>query len=38
MKKQEVNIKIMETNKIKSINDLGQSIWLDVFDRRIMKK
>ena len=26
----------METNKVKQIHDLGQSIWLDFFDRKIM--
>ncbi|HCN85035.1 MAG TPA: transaldolase, partial [Sphingobacteriaceae bacterium] len=26
----------MEINKVKSIHDLGQSIWLDFFDRKIM--
>lgn len=26
----------METNKVKRIHDLGQSIWLDFFDRKIM--
>lgn len=26
----------METNKVKQIHELGQSIWLDFFDRKIM--
>lgn len=26
----------MQTNKVKSIHDFGQSIWLDFFDRKIM--
>ncbi|MEO6630806.1 MAG: transaldolase [Mucilaginibacter sp.] len=26
----------MKTNRVKSINDFGQSIWLDFFDRRII--
>ena len=28
--------KIMASSKIKEIKDLGQSIWLDYFDRKIM--
>ncbi|HET6724155.1 MAG TPA: transaldolase family protein, partial [Chitinophagaceae bacterium] len=27
----------MKHNKLKSIQDLGQSIWLDFFDRNIME-
>ena len=26
----------MQNNKVKSIHDFGQSIWLDFFDRKIM--
>ena len=26
----------MQTNKVKSIHDFGQSIWLDFFDRKII--
>ncbi len=26
----------METNEVKHIQDFGQSIWLDFFDRKIM--
>lgn len=30
------NIKNKQMNKVKSIHDLGQSIWLDFFDRELM--
>ena len=29
-------LKILKMNKVKNIHDLGQSIWLDFFDRELM--